>query len=232
MPAKRIYQLYAELEDYKPKIWRRFQVTDDITIAQLGYVVMTMYEMMASHLLAIEHERPFLTPSGRFSKRMELICRYNLPDEEGEWKDFGGEDATKTKLSRLNLETPSRLVVWYDFGDDWRVVVTLEQIIVEPDLPSGELPRVLDGKGFGIVEDCGGIPGLYDLAEAFKTKQGEEYENYREWLGVDDFNITAFDIDDMNFRLKNIPIIYQQIYESGLTPTQKSIDLIERKYKK
>lgn len=42
--------------------------------------------------------------------------------------------------------------------------------------------------------------------------------------------MAAFDLDDMNFRLKKIPRIYKQCYEDRLTPTQKSIDLIERKY--
>lgn len=230
MATQPIYKFYAELEDYKPKIWRRFQVAGNITVARLGYIVMTLYEMKASHLLAIEHERPFLTPSGRQSKRMELICRYDLPDEDSEWEEFDGEDATKTKLSQLTLEAPSRLTVWYDFGDDWRVTVTLEKTITGPDMEVKELPHVLEGEGYGIVEDCGGIPGLFDLAEAFKAKRGGEYENYREWLGVDDFDITTFDLDDMNFRLKKIPTIYAKIYERKLYPTQASIDLIERKY--
>ena len=45
-----IYQFYAELKDYKPLIWRRFQVAGNITLAQLGYVTMTLFEMKGSHL--------------------------------------------------------------------------------------------------------------------------------------------------------------------------------------
>ena len=39
MASHPIYQFYAELDDYKPKIWRRFQVSDDITAARLGYII-------------------------------------------------------------------------------------------------------------------------------------------------------------------------------------------------
>jgi len=236
MSDKKIYQFYSELEDFKPKIWRRFQVSDDITVAEFGYIVMTMYEMMASHLLAIEHERPFFTPSGRLSKRMELLCRYDIPndfkDPFEDLKSWNSEDATKTKLSTLEIETPSRLLVWYDFGDDWRVILKLEKVFEVEELPNVELPRVLEGKGYGIVEDCGGIWGLYDLAQAFKEKEGETYEELSEWLGVEDFDITAFDINDMNFRLTKIPQIYKKIYEDKISPTKKSIELIERKYLK
>ena len=227
-----VYQFYAELEDYKPKIWRRFQVKGDITVAMLGYIVMTMYEMKASHLLSIEHEKPFLTATGRQSKRMQLICRYGISGNtlDEDFDDADSEDATMTKLSTLNLEVPSRMVVWYDFGDDWRVLVTLEKELDGLGLSLKELPRVLEGEGLGIVEDCGGIYGLADLARAFKEKKGEEYDEYRSWLGVDDLDLAKFDLDDMNFRLKKIPAIYAKAYEQRAYPSQRSIDLIERKY--
>ena len=97
-----VYQFYVELEDYKPKIWRRFLVDSDITIARFAYIVMAMYEMEASHLLIIEHERPFKTPSGRNSKRMELINRYGIPHDD-DFFSFKDEDATATKLTDLDL---------------------------------------------------------------------------------------------------------------------------------
>ena len=50
-----IYQFYAELKDYKPLIWRRFQVAGNITLAQLGYVTMTLFEMKGSHLFHLEY---------------------------------------------------------------------------------------------------------------------------------------------------------------------------------
>jgi len=225
------YQFYAELEGYTPKIWRRFQVKDNITVARLGYIVMTMYEMKASHLLSIEHETPLLTPTGRPSKKMR-ICRYDIPGKGlmDDLNDPDSADATRTKLSTLNLEAPSRMVVWYDFGDDWRVLVTLEKKFDDPGLSPKELPRVLEGEGLGIVEDCGGIYGLADLAQAFKEKKGEAYDEYRSWLGVKDLALEKFALDDMNFRLKKIPAIYAKIYEQHAYPSQRSIDLIERKY--
>jgi len=231
MASQPIYQFYAELEDYRPKIWRRFQVQGNCSVARLGYIVMTLYEMKASHLLAIEHERPYLTATGRLSRRMELLCRYALPDEEGEWKEYDDADATQEKLSQVDFEEHSRLLVNYDFGDDWRVIVKLEKMFSNPDLPGKELPRVLEGKGFGIIEDCGGIYGLEELAVAFNAKQGDEYDRYREWLGVDELDLERFDLDDMNFRLKKLPRIFADIY-AGYEPTQRSIDLIERKYLK
>lgn len=90
--------------------------------------------------------------------------------------------------------------------------------------------HVLKGKGYGIIEDCGGIDGLKSIAEAYSEKSGEEYENYCEWLLDDDIDLASFDIVDMNNRLKNIPRIYEKIYEHGIYPTEQEIELIERDY--
>lgn len=54
MASKPIYQIYAELQDYEPKIWRRFQVMNDITVARLAYILMTLFEMQGSHLYLFE----------------------------------------------------------------------------------------------------------------------------------------------------------------------------------
>ena len=45
-----VYSFYAELKDYEPKIWRRFEINGEKTVAELGYAIMLMFEMQASHL--------------------------------------------------------------------------------------------------------------------------------------------------------------------------------------
>ena len=59
----------------------------------------------------------------------------------------------------------------YDFGDDWEINVKLEKIIIDETLSKKDLPRVLKGKGYGIIEDCGGIDGLKSIAEAYSEKK-------------------------------------------------------------
>ncbi|GHU82970.1 plasmid pRiA4b ORF-3 family protein [Clostridia bacterium] len=254
MPKHTIYEFYAELDDFKPKIWRRFQVRHDITLARLGYIVQVLFEMTASHLMAIEvpiydnYEREqaknthwkteestaFLDKCYRVNGE-KVIKHYIFLDESFESLQIPHiqeEDIARHKVKHVISAIGDVAVVNYDFGDDWRVTLRLEKVFDNFELPGDVFPRVLEGSGFGIVEDVGGTPGLEELVKAFKKKKGASYEQFKEWLGIPDFDIAAFDIDDMNFRIKQIPRIYKQSYEDYLRPTQRSIDLIERKYLK
>ena len=239
MASQPIYQFYAELKDYEPKICRRFQVPENITMARLGYILMTMYEMKANHLFCVtvpirDNVKLDETLSGVGSVFPDKSWRFEIGNEEL----FPGEgekvfDASTYKMrSILQGCQGEKLTLEYDYGDGWEVEITLESVLEDKELPGRELPRVLAGEGYGIIEDCGGTGGLEQLAAAFRQKSGDDYENYREWLGRDESDLTAFDLDDMNLRLKKVPRIYMELYEYGCAPSQRSLDFLERKYLK
>jgi hypothetical protein len=236
MASQPIYQFYAELDDYTPKVWRRFQVQGNVTIARLAYILMTLFEMQASHIYTMEvrsediyarHAESSLIREKPFTLRYDPPG-FGLPaDDENEVFD-----ATKFKLMHVVRSPGSRLYLSYDFGDGWGVTLTLEEVFKDRSLPGRELPRVLDGRGYGIIENCGGPGGLDQLRKAFTRKRGKDYKRYREWLGVDELDLDSFDVDDMNFRLKKVPRIYSDIYELELPPTAYSMSILNRDYQK
>jgi hypothetical protein len=243
-----VYKFYAELDDYKPNIWRRFEVTGNKTMAELGYILMTLFEMQASHLFCFtfdfgtgvmdklresySYEDISRVLDDSYLAAIQKRWRFELPFEEiFESENEKSFDARRYRLSDISKTKPLQFTFEYDFGDSWRVSLTLESC-EKLEIHASELPRALEGAGFGIIEDCGGVHGLYELAQAFTKKKGSEYDEYREWLGVDELDLDAFNLDDMNFRLKKLPRIFRESYEYGYTPTQRSIDLIERKYMK
>ena len=248
MATKQIYQLYAELKDYQPKIWRRFEVVSNITIARLGYILMTLFEMQAHHLFCFDipfSENYRIRMADQYSpEEIEKLTRafftknpvyrnfrLELKNEYIESSPDSADAAEALLKNMLNL-IGEQFDFTYDFGDNWEVVVKLEKMSSDDTTPVSDFPRVLEGAGFGIIEDCGGVPGLADLAAAFKKKSGEEYEQYSEWLGTANLDLDTFNLDDMNFRLKKLPRIFYEIYEKDLEPTQQSNNLILRKYKK
>lgn len=223
MATQPIYQFYSELADYRPKIWRRFQVPRNITMAKLAYILMTMYEMQASHLFCIE-----IPVYAGLRLRYELPSEDDFPPEDG----VRVQDASESMLGQQFSGVDTKLTMQYDYGDGWEISLTLEEVFVDDELPGRALPRVLEGSGYGIIEDCGGPGGLEGLAKAFQKKTGRDYQAYREWLGRDDLDLSAFDIDDMNFRLKKVPRIYRDLYEYKYAPTPRSMDILERRYLK
>lgn len=80
MASQPIYQFYAELKDYKPLIWRRFQVAGNITLAQLGYVTMTLFEMKGSHLFHLEYSVNENMPDDdpAYQSEPDKILRYDI----------------------------------------------------------------------------------------------------------------------------------------------------------
>ena len=92
-------------------------------------------------------------------------------------------------------------------------VFALEEIITDSDIPVKKLPCVLKGKGYGIIEDCGGIPGLERIAQAFTKKEGKEYEQFCEWLGTNELDLKIFDADKMNLILQDSITDLKEFYE-------------------
>ena len=192
MASQPIYRLYAELTDYRPKMWRRFEVAQNVTMSRLAYILLTLYEMEASHLFQFrvpektnfvqwyEDKNTALTAAERARERRGADDIFDdnrtviqLYDEETE--ELPGQevlDAAELKLKDVIGHPGDRLYFDYDFGDGWEVALLLEDIRRDTELSGKELPRVLEGEGYGIIEDCGGPAGLEELAAAFKKKKG------------------------------------------------------------
>lgn len=249
MASKPIYQIYAELQDYKPKIWRRFQVMNDITMARLAYILMTLFEMQGSHLYLFEVDElnNFIINNLEFyNKHLEdfkdndlfKIGQYGcifeddniIPRLDKRYREL--KDAKDEKLKWILNRENEKMEFQYDFGDNWRFNIVLEKIFQDENITGKELPRVIEGEGFGIIEYCGGTMGLEDIKKSFEIKRGKDYEMYSNWLGIEELDLDKFDLEDLNFRLKKLPRIFKDSYEYGLEPTEQSIKILERDYKK
>ena len=157
--------------------------------------------------------------------------RYELADDEIE--HLGHErlvEADRVTINRAVGGKNWQATMDYDYGDGWEVDLELESC-ERQDISLTLLPRVLEGEGYGIIEDVGGVGGLLEFAKAMKKGKGKAYKEYCEWLGIDSFDMQAFDRDDMSFRLKKLIRVYREIYEDRLEPTEQSYKLLSREYK-
>ncbi|BCR36146.1 plasmid pRiA4b ORF-3 family protein [Mariniplasma anaerobium] len=242
----KIYQFYVELRDSSPKIWRTIQVRQRMTVAEFVYILLPLFEMQASHLFKVNvpvgkmqveknkkvsgdafDEKAFLKEHPELPK---IRYRYELLDMIDDFSKRENDiifNVTKESLKYAISEIGERMELWYDFGDDWFIDIKLKDIFDTDD--SNMSPIVLEGEGFGIIEDCGGVWRLNDIIKAFKSKKSKSFQEYRDWLGIEDFNFSLFEKDEMNERLQVIPQIYKRCYEEKKALTDQEIKYIERK---
>lgn len=179
----KIYQFKITLRDSKPPIWRRIQVPETYTFWDLHVAIQDSFGWLDYHI----HEFEILHPT---SKRK---VRIGLPDE-----DFGRDVLAnwKQKISDYFSLENKKSDYLYDFGDNWKHIVTLEKIL--PRNKEVKYPMCVKGKRACPPEDCGGIWGYEGLLEILQNPNHEEYKETCEWVGTD-FNPEHFNKDEINF---------------------------------
>ena len=110
------------------------------------------------------------------------------------------EDERTVRVSGILGRVGSKAIYTYDFGDTWEHSIVLEKrLSVDPNTT---YPICTDGQLACPPEDCGGIPGFYDLVEALNDPNHERHEEMLDWLG--DFDPQAFSIDNVNRMLASL----------------------------
>jgi hypothetical protein len=177
-----VYQLKVTLMDSKPPIWRRIQVSSDITLYTLHQIIQEAMGWTDSHL----HQ--FII-GGKY---------YGEPNP-----DYGFEmaDESRVKLNRVVKGEKAKFRYEYDFGDNWQHQIVVEKILT-PEA-GVHYPRCLTGKRNCPPEDCGGVWGYADFLEAIQNPEHPEHDELLEWVGGE-FDPEAFDLDEVNQALKHI----------------------------
>ena len=252
MATGKIMELQLELAGFEKTVWRRIQIPSNTLMSKLAYIIMSTFEMKASHLFRFdipekENEAMRMSRSSYCTQeqvddflknpRHEKYIKHSICEivSEYTWDYLDPEKtivygAIENKIHAFLNTEDQHLLFEYDFGDGWEITITYVREFSDKEIPSHFLPRITDGRGYGIIEDVGGIHGLTEFVQAYKEKQGERYDEYRNWSGFKTFNFEKLDIHEANFRLQKIPKIYAAIYEKRKYPTNKQIDFLERKY--
>ena len=181
----RIVRLKIELDDWDPAIWRRVEVPLTMTLRGLHDVVQAAMPFQDYHLFEFRADDK----------------RYAIPDPE--WDSFGDKtwSAKTTRLATLIDRGVSQLAYTYDFGDDWRHTITVEQI-GEAD-PATEYPRFIEGEGRAPPEDVGGLPGFELFLDAIADPDHEEHDDLMRWSGGS-FDPETLDADAVQKRVAKL----------------------------
>ncbi|MGH9594776.1 MAG: plasmid pRiA4b ORF-3 family protein [Bryobacteraceae bacterium] len=144
--------------------------------------------------------RRVLVPSDMTLERLHDVVQLAMGWENRHLHEFqiGGKRLDNERaVLMLNVlgQAGAKALYTYDFGDGWEHSIVVEKVL--PPEPGLAYPLCLDGKGHGPPEDCGGIPGFYNLLVAIGDPEHSEHEEMREWIG-DSFDPDAFSVEDVN----------------------------------
>jgi hypothetical protein len=167
------YQLKVTVRHTRPPIWRRLEIVNSSTLAQLHEVLQIAMGWTDDHL----HQ--FVVGG----------VTYGAPG-------LDSEDEGRVRLDQLLRRPKDQLVYEYDFGDGWEHVVALEKVVpVEPG--RHRYPRVTGGRRACPPEDSGGVGGFHRMLAVLGDPEHPEHEEMLEWAG-DDYDPEHFDIDEVN----------------------------------
>ncbi len=164
-PSEEIVTLRIELCDSEPLIWRQLEVPTAITLKRLHDIVQIAMGWHNSHLWEFTIGKQ----------------RYGLPQAAG-WADEPQRPAGKVRLSECLKPRKTTLHYLYDFGDSWEHRLILTNIRqAEPDV---SYPCYVAGEWNAPPEDCGGLPGFYDMLDAREAASHPDHADIVAWLGA------------------------------------------------
>lgn len=97
------------------------------------------------------------------------------------------------------LEKYGELHYTYDYGDDWQILIKLDEVV--EDYPFG-YPKLLDGAEPAPPEDIGGYPGFESFLTIYHDANHPDHEHVKRWAYKQRFE--EYDPLDINSSLKSI----------------------------
>lgn len=126
------------IEGLEDKIWRKVEITDRRTVADLAYTILSTFDSLAYHLYNIKYKNYIFD---------SWVCAEENPDYEEL------SNATIIKLSELKLNKNDELEMEYDYGSTTTFKITY---IDQRDMNEYEgylYPNIIDGAGRGMLDD-------------------------------------------------------------------------------
>lgn len=116
-----IYQFKVELQNESPAVWRILEVDSEATFAQFHDVLQVAFGWENSHL----HDFTIEKKDGELVGDVEIVMNLEGLGMSPE----GGLDETKERLKDWFIREDDFAIYTYDFGDDWRHKIVLEQVL-------------------------------------------------------------------------------------------------------
>ncbi|MBA9028627.1 plasmid pRiA4b ORF-3 family protein [Peribacillus huizhouensis] len=175
------YILTFQFKNIEPVVWRKVIVPGGITFNRLHDVIQNVTNFKSGY--------PY-EPMHLFEFQLDdvVVTNYVHRIDEAKSKSYKGiavKQPTRIKIDTY-MERIGEFLYVYDFGDDWRIHVKLEEVV--EDYYFG-FPTVLDGAGEAPPEDVGGPPGFVHFLEVYQNPSHPEHDYLCSWAAEQGFRL-------------------------------------------
>lgn len=203
------YQIKIELIDSQPLIWRRVIIPADVTFKRLHDTIQFAMDWRDYHLYEFEFPEEKLRITNdeeSYEENKFYLKKYKKNKLTKEEDPYG----IITRIIETAIRQPQTLKIdkyietyktfeyIYDFGDNWRHKIELENIV--EDYKFG-YPVVLEGEGACPPEDAGGLSAYAEFLEAWNNPEHEGHKDVKMWGESQHYR--EFDINFINYFLKS-----------------------------
>lgn len=183
------YILKLSFKGIEPEVWRKIIIPAGATFNRLHETIQF-----------VTNFKSYMEPYHYFCFPLEDVVITNNK-ELIEQKVIAGKavkQPTRIKIDN-HLEKYGGLLYQYDFGDNWEIVISLEDTV--EDYYFG-YPTLLDGGGMAPPEDVGGPSGYMEFLKIIQDPTHPEYSMRREW--AEKAGYKPFNKDAINSLLKHV----------------------------
>lgn len=200
-----VLEFKIELVGFENLIWRKIQISDNTTVAKLGYIVLAAYEAAASHLFNIKYNG----------------LRYEILFEKDDFEGLMGPaiNPMNIKLKDLDIQAGDKLTMQYDFGAGWEWTIEYLGSFPMKKGTGKHYPWITEAAGRGIVEDVSPSEFLSMIGRINLTNEPIEVLDPRDFDRTINWDYRWCKLDIMNGLLKydveEIKWAYEEPFISG-----------------
>lgn len=190
-----IFKVWIEgLED---KIWRKIEITDRRTVADLAYTILATFDSLAYHLYDIKYKNKVYD---------SWVCI------EDDYSGIPKTNAVITKLSSIGLKENDIMTMEYDTGSTTTFKITY---LESRDITVYEeylYPNIIDGAGRGMLDDMCDFE-LKKIVEDIDKKGFFEHYVTPGYEKYEKYDYRKFNIKTNNRKLKGLVLQIKNGYE-------------------
>ncbi len=189
----------VEIEGLEDKIWRKIEITDRRTVADLAYTILATFDSLAYHLYNIKY------------KNYIFDC-WVCAEESLDYNDL--TNATIVKLKDLELKENDTMEMEYDYGSTTTFKITYLESRGATQYEGYLYPNVIDGAGRGMLDDISDFE-LKEIVDDIDKKGYSEHYVTPGYEKREKYDYRKFNIKSNNKKLKGLVLEIKNGYEVG-----------------